>query len=251
MTYAASAYDHKIDIGTSVRVAYSVVMENARLAVELAWLPFAIVIVAEIVAMLLGGGGYIGRAFASLVHAAGFLVFGTTFYVRWARFVLLGENQSAGLFPPGWQPCFWAGVKIGATLFVGFIVLGFVALVPPHVLTVPLAVIGGIALAFASARVSLVFPAAAIERPMPLREAWDLMAGNYWRLFACLFLCYLPFGIVHYLLGQIGTGLPWVLWFVFEVVGLAVTFAGMAVLASLLSHLYREFDRPVPAQHAA
>jgi len=252
MSYAASpSEERKIDIGASVRVAYSVVMENTRLAVELAWLPFAIVVIGEILALLLGGGGFFGRALAGIVHAAGFLVFGTTFFVRWHRFVLLGETDSAGLFPPGWGGFFLAGVKIGLTLFVGFLVLGFIAAVPPHILTVPLAAIGGIALAFASARVSLVFPAAAVERPMSLRQAWDAMAGNYWRLFACLFLCYLPFGIVHYLVGQIDAGLTWVLWIVFEAVGLAVTFAGMAVVASLMSHIYRDFDRPLAAQRAA
>ena len=53
---------------------------------------------------------------------------------------------------------------------------------------------------------SLIFPAAAIERPIGLHQAWELLAGNYWRLFACLLLCYLPFGIVHYILGEIGIG---------------------------------------------
>jgi hypothetical protein len=252
MSYAASpSAERKIDIGASVRVAYSVVMENSRLAIELVWLPFAIVVVAEIIALLLGGGGFFGRAFASLVRAVAFLVFGTTFIARWHRSVLLGENESAGLFPPGWNPCFWAFVKIGLTLIVGFVILGFIAVVPPHLLTVPLAIIGGIALTFASARVSLVFPAAAVERPISLREAWELMAGNYWRLFVCLLLCFLPFGVVHHLLDRISFGLSSLLWLVFQVVGLAVVFAGMAVVASLLSHIYREFDRPLPAQRAA
>ena len=189
--------------------------------------------------MVLGGGGLLGRGLAALVRAGGFLVFGTIFFVRWHRFMLLGESMPVGLFPPGWGAFLLAGIKIGLTVVVGFVILSLIAMVPPVFLTGPIALVGGIALAFASARVSLVFPAAAVERPISLREAWDVMAGDYWRLFACILLCYLPFGIVHYLIGAVGLGLPWVVWFVFEVIGLAVSFAGMAVIGSLLSEIYR------------
>ena len=243
MSYAASSYDRKIDIGGSVRAAYRAVTENARLAVELAWLPFAILVVAEVVALVLGGGGLLGRALASLVRAGGFLVFGTVFAVRWHRFMLLGESMSAGLFPPGWGSFLLAGIKIGLAVFLPTFVL--ILIVPP------IGALAGIALALASTRVLLVFPAAAVEQPISLREAWDLIAGNYWRLFACMLLSVIPFVIAHAILGAIGVGLPWVLWFVFEVIGLAVTFASMAVVASLLSDIYRGLAPPTPAQRAA
>ena len=86
------------------------------------------------------------------------------------------------------------------------------------------------------ARLSLVFPAAAIERPIELRAAWDLAAGNFWRLFACLVLCYLPFVVVKAMLGGSAT----LFGLVFQIIGLAVVFAGAAVVASLLSGLYRQ-----------
>ena len=251
MSVAAPSYDSKIDIGASVRGAYTVVMENARLVVELAWLPFAILVGAEVLALVLGGGGLLGRGLAALVRAGGFLVFGTIFFVRWHRFMLLGESMPVGLFPPGWGAFLLAGIKVGVTVVVGFVILSLIAMVPPVFLTGPIALVGGIALAFASARVSLVFPAAAVERPISLREAWDVMAGDYWRLFACILLCYLPFGIVHYLIGAVGLGLPWVVWFVFEVIGLAVSFAGMAVIGSLLSEIYRGVEGAAPEQRAA
>ena len=251
MSVAAPSYDSKIDIGASVRGAYTVVMENARLVVELAWLPFAILVGAEVLALVLGGGGLLGRGLAALVRAGGFAVFGTVFIVRWHRFVLLGETTSQTLFPPGWATFFLTAVKIGLTVFVGAFVLVLIAAVPPHFLTALIAIAGYIALALASTRVSLAFPAAAIERPISLREAWDLMAGNYWRLFACILLCYLPFGIVHYLIGAVGLGLPWVVRFVSEVIGLAVSFAGMAVIGSLLSEIYRVVEGAAPEQRAA
>ena len=178
---------------------------------------------------------------ALLVQAGGFAVFGTVFIVRWHRFILLGETTPESLFPPGWATFFLTAVKIGLLAFVGVLVLVLIAAIPPHFLTVLIAIAGYIALAFAVARLSLVFPAAAIERPISLREAWDLLAGNYWRLFACLLACYVPFGIVHYIVNQIAGGAPSILWIVFQAIGLAVSFAGVAVVASLMSDVYRGF----------
>jgi hypothetical protein len=240
MSVMASPSEQKIDIAASVRAAYTAVMDNARLAVDLAWLPFAILVGVEIVAWLAGGGGWFGMILALLVRAGGFAVFGTVFIVRWHRFILLGQTTNETLIPPGWSTFFLTAVKIGLTVFVGAFVLVLIAAVPPHFLTALIAIAGYIALALASARVSLAFPAAAIERPISLREAWDLMAGNYWRLFACLVACYLPFGVVHYIIvDKIGGELPSILWIIFQIVGLAVSFAGVAVVASLLSDIYR------------
>ncbi|HEV2334365.1 MAG TPA: hypothetical protein VGS13_02595 [Stellaceae bacterium] len=226
-----------IDVGVAVRTAYTSVWENAGLAVELAWLPFAILVAAEIVALLVGAAGWLGLALAVLVRALALAVLSTIFIVRWYRFMLLGETASGDIFPPGWVPFIIAALKIAAVFILGAIVLGVVAALPPHFLTMPLAMIGGIALAFALARLWLVFPAAAIERPIGLRVAWDLAAGNYWRLIACLVLCYLPFVVVKAVLG----GSPTFIGLVLAIIGFAVMFAGAAVIASLLSGLYRQF----------
>jgi len=239
MSFAAPAGGGGIDIANSVRDAYTVVIENARVALDLAWLPFAILVGAEIVALLLGGGGWFGHILALLVRGLGFLVFGTAFIVRWHRFILLGETTAEGLLPPGWGGFVLAAVKVGASAGVGYIVVVLIAAMPPHYLTGALAIIGALAVAFATPRVSLVFPAAAVEQPMSLREAWVLMTGNHWQLLVCLVLCYLPFGIAHYVLGKIGLALPSVLWILFQVLGLAVSFAAVAVVAALLSDLYR------------
>ena len=244
MTYAASPSEQKIDIAASVRAAYTLVMDNAPLALDLAWLPFAILVGAEIIAWLVGGGGWFGMILALLVRAGGFAVFGTAFIVRWHRFVLLGETTSQTLFPPGWATFFLTVVKLGIAAFVAAIVLVMIVAVMPSFLAFVLAVAGYFAIVLAWSRVSLVFPAAAIERPLSVRQAWDVMAGNYWRLFACLLACYVPFGIVHYIVNKIGEAGPSVLWIVFEVIGLAISFAGVAVAAALLSDIYRGFYPP-------
>src|SRR5205823_2881466 len=124
MSVMASPSEQKIDIAASVRAAYTIVMDNARLAVDLAWLPFAL-----------------------LVRAGGFAVFGTVFIVRWHRFILLGQTINETLIPPGWASFFLTAVKIGLAVFVGAFVLVLIAAVPPHFLTVLIAIAGYIALA--------------------------------------------------------------------------------------------------------
>jgi tetrahydromethanopterin S-methyltransferase subunit G len=148
-------------------------------------------------------------------------------YVRKHHSLLIGERYAEA-------------IKITLGVIVGMVILMLIAAVPPHLLTGLIAAIGGIALIIGSSRLSLVFPAAAIERPIALRDAWDLAAGNFWRLFACLILCYLPFAILHYLLRGSGGASGAIVWLVFQIIGLAVSFAGVAVVASLLSGLYRQ-----------
>src|SRR6266545_2247067 len=113
MSYAAMPpAGGKIDVLAEVQTAFSTVWVNVRLALDLAWLPFALLVGAEIVALLLGGAGMFGMMLAVLVRGLGFIVFGTIFVVRWHRFVLLGETAAGDLFPPGWRPFFIAAIKI-------------------------------------------------------------------------------------------------------------------------------------------
>lgn len=241
MSYAAMPpAGGRIDIMAEVQTAFSTVWNNFRLALDLAWLPFVLLVIAEIVALVLGAAGMFGMMLAVLVRGLGFVVFATIFIVRWHRFVLLGETVGGDLFPPGWGPFFIAAIKITLGVIVGMVALMLIAMVPPHFLTGLIAAIGCIALAIAASRLSLVFPAAAIERPIALRDAWDLAAGNFWRLFLCLILCYLPFAILHYLLLGSGSASGAIVWLMFQIIGSAVSFAGVAVVASLLSGLYRQ-----------
>ena len=230
----------RLDVMEQTVGAYRAVLDNAQLVVEMALLPFVIVLAAEFVALMLPGGGYVGRILAGLVNAAGMLVFGTVFVVRWHRFVLLGESISGGLIPPGWAVFLVVAIKLTVVLAAGWIILVFVAVLPPHFLTLPLVTLAGIAMTLGAMRVALVFPAAAIERPIGLMTASDLVSGNFWRLFVCLVMCYLPFAVVGSLILRIGSAFPALFWIVFQGVTLAVSFVGVAVVAALLSHLYRE-----------
>jgi hypothetical protein len=255
MSVAASPSGQKIDVATSVRAAYTVVIDNARLAVALAWLPFMILAGAQIVAWLLGNDRWFVQIPALLIDTAGWAVF----IVRWHRFILLGETTAEALFPPGWGAYVWTGLKlwlllsIGLLLFIGVALFLVIAMGAPTslsgIIVIGSVIIFALVLALVWARVSLAFPAAAIERPISLMgNAWDLVAGNYWRLVACLIACCTPFGIFMYIVDQVGGALPSILRVVFLIGDLGLWFAGAAVVASLLSQIYRRLS---PTRSAA
>ena len=239
MSYpSAMPRSYQIDVIDQVGSAYRTVLDNVQLVVEMALLPYLIVL--GIVAALIPGAGMFGVIWASLVRGIGFLVFGSVFAVRWHRFVLLREAVSGGLIPPGWTAFIAAGLSLGVAVFVGWVLLILFATLPPHILTAPLAAAGGFALALGALRASLIFPAAAIERPVGVRAAWHWMSGNFWRLFACALACYVPFVLVQLLVAALAAVFPSLIWIVFEAIHLAVGFIAGAVAAALLSHLYRD-----------
>lgn len=231
---------YRIDIVDQVGRAYRTGFDHIQLVVEVALLPYLIVLAVELVSLLFMHGGTVGRIAAALIHAAGLLLFGAVFIVRWHRFVLLGETVGGELLPPGWREFVIAGVKVGLAVIAGWVVLVGIALLPPAFITVPLTAAGGVALTLGALRVSLMFPAAAIGQPVTLRTAWDWIAGNFWRLFASAFACYFPFVVLQMLVSMLASAFPSLIWVVFEAVRLAISFAGAAVVAALLSHLYRD-----------
>jgi len=243
MSYqSAPSRMYQIDVVDQVSRAYRAVIDNAQLVGEMALLPYLIVLGIELVALLVSGEGMFARALAGLIDAVGVLLFGTIFIVRWHRFILRGEAVSGGLIPPGWSAFLFAGVKLGVVMFIGWLILMAIAALPPHFLTAPLAMVGGIALSLPALRVSLIFPAAAIERPISLQTAWDWLSGNFWRLFLCALACCIPFAIVEMVIAWLASLFPAFTWIVFQAAQLAVSFINAAVVAALLSHIYRDIE---------
>jgi hypothetical protein len=230
---------YQIDVIDQVGRAYRAVLDRVRLVVEMALLPYLIVLAATLVAVLMPGGVF-GGILAALINAIAFLIFGSIFLVRWHRSVLLDETVGEGLIPEGWTEFIIATIKLGAIVVAGWVVLVLVGAMPPHMLTIPLVAIGGAVMSLMAMRVSLIFPAAAIGRPVALRTAWDWLQGNFWRLFACVLAAYFPFFVVTLILNAIGALFPSLLWIVFEALQLAISFVSVAVIAALLSHLYRD-----------
>src|SRR5580704_4511007 len=102
----------RVDVMEHTVGAYRAVLDNVRLVIEMALLPFVIVLAMEFAALILPGGGIVGRVLAALVNAGGLLIFGTVFVVRWHRFVLLDESVSSGLLPPGWNLFLMTTIKL-------------------------------------------------------------------------------------------------------------------------------------------
>ena len=244
MSDAALPLPPKIDVAASVRFAYAVAIDHWRLVVALAWAPFVAVTMAGEAYEWLGDSWLVRTAYL-LIDSGGFAIF----IVRWHRFVLLGETAADRFIPAGWGPYIWTTMKLGLLLLIGFVLLlvivSFLGVAIGPSLTsnvtagvgVIAAIVLGLALFWAG--VSLAFPAAAIVRRISLvTGAWDLVSGNYWRLVACLVACCAPFALLSFGVGSLG-GVSPILNVIIFIMQSVVWFAGAAVVASLLSHIYR------------
>lgn len=238
------ADEYKIEIVWLAREAIRTVLDQWRVALALGWAPFALAFGAELVAAALGGRTVAAAVFGALVRGLGMIAFGSIFLVRWHRFVLLNEAAAGESFSPAWRLFLAAAVKLALVMLGGMLVIALILGLLPPLLAAPLAAAGFVAVMAAGIRVGLVFPAAAVERPLAFRASWDLLAGNGVRLFACALLCYLPFAILRFLVDQVGMASPSLVWIVLRGLSTAITLAGMAVVATVLSDVYRNISPP-------
>jgi hypothetical protein len=253
MSYSASpGIAHPIAIGTVSGRAYRSVFENWRLVAAFTWLPLALILGAQLIALIVGGRGFGGRILSSMTGIIGFLLFGTTFAVRWSSFILLGERHGNELYPRGWGSLMVVTAKICLLILAATaVVFGIVALAP-RPLKIPIWVIGAVGIVSLSPRLFLAFPSAAIERPLPLRAAWDAVGSDYARFLACVLICYLPLAVIAGLAGRVAVATPsLVAWIGIEAVRLTVTFIDIAVLYALLAEVYRGMRGPGTAGEAA
>jgi hypothetical protein len=231
---------NKIDVIDAVEDGFRRVFGNALPVIELAWAPYLAVLATQLVPMSFGSGpGMV--ILGGLIRSFGFLVFGTVFITRWQRYALLGETSPQHhMFSPAWQDVFFAALKLTLFVVVAWVILVWIALLPPRILTVFFPIVGGFTILVVSVRYSLVFPAAAIERSITFKDSWDTLQGNSWRLFAAAGICYVPFALVRVGLGFIGDGGGgWLVWLVCQVLGLIVLFISFGIVASLVSDTYR------------
>ncbi|HML09442.1 MAG TPA: hypothetical protein VK432_01185 [Stellaceae bacterium] len=241
MSYSSTPpRSYQIDVVGEVGAAYRAVFDRLQLVGEMALLPFLITLALEIAAHFLisQGGMPVGVILAILLGIAQ-AVFAIVFIVRWYRFLLLDETVGGGLIPPGWTASIVVTVKLVLLIIAALVPLMIIGMIIP-ILGAPLSLIGGIAVGLASVRVSMIFPAAAIEQPIPFRTAWDWLEGNYWRLVAVEFACYVPFVVAGYVLRAIASELPSLFYIVIAALQLLVSFVGWAVISAVLAHVYRE-----------
>jgi hypothetical protein len=234
---ATSVNGYEVHTGEIIHHAYETTFGSLGQIVEYAWLPYVIVLATEIVGMLIGGGGESGHMLAWIMGGLAFLVFGTTFAVRWLRHLLLREAPSGELFPPAWRPLFFATVTVGLLVFAGGIVTAVLGMILSRIDWL-VWLLGSIAVSLIAMRILLMLPAAAIERPIDVRTAWDMMGGNYWHYIACALICYVPFALVEGILGGADEGVPWLAYIIMEGFRVAVNFLGLASLYTVLAEIY-------------
>lgn len=180
----------------------------------------------------------------AIAMAVAYLVVSTWCIVSWHRFVLEEER------PKKWFPPFQFGVIFGywlRGLALGLILM--VTTVPVLMVVLPLAgklspvfvsVVGGVCLLAVVVfvlRLSPILPAAAVENPIPMREAFRATKSGTWALASIAFV----FGSA-----QVGLNLASEHFAATEnLLGILLTFAGILVSAlinvSLLTTLYGHY----------
>lgn len=115
----------------------------------------------------------------------------------------------------------------------------------PEIIGMPV-MVGVVAIVFG--RLSLVFPAAALDRKMGLKDAWTFSKGKGWRLGLIMLLPPIPIAILdimillplHGLLGGIGLGGTMTGDLVTGLVEHTLSFAGIAASVTALGFAYRK-----------
>jgi hypothetical protein len=201
------------DAGTRIKVpvaeimaeAYRSVFGRLNLLLDLAWLPLLILLAATILPGYLrlyqsvGGlphwpGDAYGLSLENLVEALVGLLCLSAFAVRWYQSLLFREGQRVpqGIFVGAWLRflAYMLLLYLVAALLLTALVLADVAGAPPYI--APLAGAAMFVAWLAPVRCSLLFPAAAIGKPLSIAQAWQALGGNTWRLFATVLLVSLP-----------------------------------------------------------
>lgn len=194
----------KVPIAATIVTAYRSVFGQLGLFLELAWLPLLILLAVSLIPAALGAD-FAGdddrlKALPGLAELlAGGLCL-NAFAVRWHQVTLYGGKAflagKAWLGP--WGRFVGYTVAIYCAVFLVALILYFVADAVGD--DDPVAKVALPATAFvltlpvwlATTRLSLVFPAAAAERPLRIGAAWRAMRGNTWRLVVAFFLACAP-----------------------------------------------------------
>ena len=213
----------QLPVWRTVKAAYLVIFHNPGLALKLALIPLTLTLLSSMATAWLFAGSNVEQ----LAQDPGWMIFGagSTIIVygsmiptitAWHRLVLLGHDRLDARIGYSIRASEWLYLWKG---FV-FILIMFLISIPTIVL---IALIGGVVGALGTAaegnvsapvfvvvitgvalvanvflygfvlRFNLVFPSAAIGKPMGFGESWRRTRGNTWRLFVIAFVTVFPF----------------------------------------------------------
>lgn len=273
-----SAAVQKIAVTATVHAAYATVFGRLGPLVKAAVLPLALALAISMAALTMGERPVleVGLVVLSFVPY-------TIFGVAWHRLTLLGADRAPPSALPAWRGRHWRffGYAIAMQIIVQLIAVTAVPFVQA-LAGGPQQVTSGSAFAMAAlllivlsvpyvlARLSFVFPAAAVDERYGLHHSWSHTKGQGLRLIAALFLAAVPImlstGIVSGTVGAwllhdlsqaeteqavyayIGENLGSIL--LVQAVLVALNFLMMAVLVSVVSLAFRDTTGWVPAEEA-
>lgn len=204
----------KLAVGTMVRFAYRSVFGRLELIPELGWIMLLALLAVAILPDLLIPGRHVGGQFRigwqDGAQAVVALLALAAFAVRWHQSILLGDprRQPPSMFFRGWVRFLVYGCVLYGALGIVVAATAFgLAWSAPDPALEGLIALGALIVIWlvllATARLALLFPAAACGRPLGVGAAWRLMRGNSWRMVWVSILTALPLKIVAFGLAAI------------------------------------------------
>jgi hypothetical protein len=194
----------KMPVSEVTVAAYYSVFGRLGLFLELAWLPLLIllgisILPAMLPANFIGGGDRLKALLGLLELLAGGLCL-NAFAVRWHQVTLYGGKASlagkAWLGPwgrfVGYTVAIYCAIGLDALLLLMIAGATGQDNATAQIVMPAAALLLTLPVWLATTRFSLVFPAAAAERPLAFSAAWRAMRGNTWRLILCFFLVCAP-----------------------------------------------------------
>jgi hypothetical protein len=234
----------KLPAFRTMALGYKFVFVNWRTFIRMGWRDFlgAIGLVAAsalIDAALFGMDGPRGFIYV-LIPLAGWFVL--RFAVKCHRYFLLLEErpdtdearERAGDAMRAYMALFLICAIVLAAPILGIVALTF-WLDLPEIFLMPLGVAAVVLDFYLVARMSVLFPMAAVLGYLPPRWTWAISKGFVWKLLIIVLLAPWPFNLVLELIDRIDDGLPQVLQLASFVLSAAIFFAGVAVLTTILS----------------
>jgi hypothetical protein len=199
----------KVPVVAVAGEAFALVFGRIGLLGELGWLPLLVLLLAAIAPRLLSPGREeeFGLTWPDAVEAAAAAACLTAFAVRWHQSVLFPYRDAvpAGLFRRAWSRfLLYTIILYVASVALLALDLTLAALVPESLGTAAglAAKLSELAVWLATARLALLFPAAAYGAPLGFAAAWRAMRGNTWRLVFCCLLTWAPIVLVIVLLAE-------------------------------------------------
>ena len=242
----------RIPVFTTVLSAYAFVWRERRDFLALAFpaivaLAILITLSARLAAAA-GAAAGIGLGFGVLLLGVANLAVWVLFAVAWHRRFLLPDERATVRAALRWHRRHTRFLMLAIALF-GLLALAgllggpLIMLVFGAVAGLGGALILALVLTLCYARLSLLFPAAAVDHGLSFRNCWEMTRGNGWRLLWIVFLVGIPIGAIEALIDGLIGGVfrsdsltaP----FLAALAGETLAFVGIGVGVSALSLAYR------------